>query len=547
MALRKHLHPCEPWGSHGRVKPATLLLLALVLVVHGFSLGGEFLAFDDAIHLSNNPWFNPPSVQTLVRAWSAPLEGLYAPLSYSLWWVLAELSYAFHATLEPAWFHAANIGLHIVCTLLVQQLLLQRGASARGACLGALFFGCHPLTVESVAWISELRGLLATALGLACLYWRERRWLALGLFALALLAKPAAIACLPLVLLWDGRPWREKALRYVPWALLALACVLLAKQFQPDARQEYLPSSVERAWISMDALGSYTQNLLVPLDLCADPARSPARVLAERDWAVLLLAPLLAFALLVWDREPKRVGFALANSGCALLPVLGWVSFGFQNTSTVADRYAYLALLGPALWIAQRQHPRAQLAIVLSLIACAVLSIRQSLYWRNDQVLFERVLQVQPASGLAHNNLGLVALRAGQIPAAEQHYRRALELNPKDTLARGNLGLAQFQLGAHAAGLDNLRLALEAEPDYLRARLNLAAGLAQLGRMEAALAQAQEACRRHPQSAEACVFLARLHAARGETQAARELAGRALQLLPNYGPARELLASLGGS
>jgi len=78
-----------------------------------------------------------------------------------------------------------------------------------------------------------------------------------------------------------------------------------------------------------------------------------------------------------------------------LLPVLGLVPFVFQRISTVADRYAYLALLGPALalswWLTRcadsSSRRGSRLALVLTavlLIACGLWSYRQAGFWRSD-------------------------------------------------------------------------------------------------------------------------------------------------------------------
>jgi hypothetical protein len=62
-------------------------------------------------------------------------------------------------TLSPFAFHLVSVGFHIVNTWLVAWLLLRLTRSREAALLGALLFALHRLQVESVAWISELRGV----------------------------------------------------------------------------------------------------------------------------------------------------------------------------------------------------------------------------------------------------------------------------------------------------------------------------------------------------------------------------------------------------
>jgi len=68
-------------------------------------------------------------------------------------------------------FHAVSLVLHTTCVLLVWHILRSRIAGGWPAVAGSLIFALHPLQVESVAWISEQRGLLSAAmcLGVLCL------------------------------------------------------------------------------------------------------------------------------------------------------------------------------------------------------------------------------------------------------------------------------------------------------------------------------------------------------------------------------------------
>jgi tetratricopeptide (TPR) repeat protein len=519
---------------------ALVWTLMIVLAVHARSLWGGFLVYDDGAHLSNNPLFQQPGLHTLARVWSAPFEGLYAPWSYTLWWCLAQLSVVLTGGLDPRVFHAANWLLHAAVCGLVFAVCVRRGASALCAALGALCFGLHPLAVESVAWVSELRGLWSALWGLWALLLLERRALSLLCFALALLAKPAAVAWLPIAWLLDERPWRQRLGSYLPWLALALGAILIARSGQTEETLTYLPSWPERGWIALDALAHYARAFVWPLELCVDPGRNPSFVLhsAHGWWVVPGLA---LWAAWIWRAGWKWPLVSLS----ALLPVLGWLPFAFQNTSTVADRYAYVALLGPALCVA-RIESRWWRGVLLVLLAFwAGCSVRQQGYWRDDEALFGRVLELQPRSVVAHNNLGLVCLRSGRVSEAEQHWRTALELRPEDVRARANLGLCLFQRGAHEEGLRELGAARAREPRYLRAQANLVRGLAQLGRLEQAEREVQSLVERHPESAEAWTLCGQVALARGRREQARAAAERALELIPGYAEALALLARSG--
>ena len=64
--------------------------------------------------------------------------------------------------------------LHLGCVLLVFAILRRLFRHNAAACVGALVFALHPLQVESVAWVSETRGLLCVFFALLAI-WRLLR------------------------------------------------------------------------------------------------------------------------------------------------------------------------------------------------------------------------------------------------------------------------------------------------------------------------------------------------------------------------------------
>ena len=137
----------------------SLAPLAL-LVVYFTSLRFGFLTWDDDVNITANPSLLGARWSEL---WGQSYYGLYVPVSYTAWALLAKLG------MVPLYFHAANLLVHLLNGILCYAVLAV--FVGEGAALwGALFFLLHPLQVETVCWASGLRDLLSVFFGLAA--WR---------------------------------------------------------------------------------------------------------------------------------------------------------------------------------------------------------------------------------------------------------------------------------------------------------------------------------------------------------------------------------------
>ena len=55
----------------------------------GSVVGNEFSWWDDQTTIHHNPDFNPASGKAILKYWKQPTDGLYIPLTYSMWGGLA--------------------------------------------------------------------------------------------------------------------------------------------------------------------------------------------------------------------------------------------------------------------------------------------------------------------------------------------------------------------------------------------------------------------------------------------------------------------------
>jgi tetratricopeptide (TPR) repeat protein len=557
-----------------RMLGALALLLALTAVVFSPVLLADFIRLDDHSHLFNNPHLHRRSLDGLLSFWSKPFFNLYIPITYSAWWLLTMVG---GLSRQSAWlFHALNLTIHLVNAGLVFLLLrtlmrVRQEPASQGtdkvALLAAFVFALHPVQVESVAWVSELKGVLSMMFGLLGLlsYFRSEKRVMPGVFFLAaMLAKPSAIVFPGVAFLLNrvllGKSLRPSALMPAIYGVLLLPFVFWTKALQPDLNLDFVPTFWQRLVVAADAFAFYLRKVLLPYPLVVDYGRSPKSILDQLPvWqialsALLLLAglALLVKALLRPRRSPTEAWPSLVLCGWSIFllsiaPVLGLIPFGFQQFSTVADHYLYVPLLGISLVVAglllrlrgSVHAPRVVMAVVALF---AGLSFVQARHWRSTETLFTRTLQTNPRSYLGAFSIGDEYLRGERRPEISlPWFQKSLAINPDYLEPQISLGMAWVQTGNIDAAIDHYNAVIARNPSTVGTRArsvaslhnNLGMLLLQAGREDEAIEHFRTAIQIHPRSLNAHLNLGNLAMAKGRYRDAIAEFEKALELNPN--------------
>jgi arylsulfatase A-like enzyme/Flp pilus assembly protein TadD len=99
---------------------------------------------------------------------------------------------------------------------------------------------------------------------------------------------------------------------------------------------------------------------------------------------------------------------------------------------------------------------------------------------------FERILATDSANARAYQNLGIVALRAGQVQRARGYLEKALSLSPKLPLALNALGVVEARMGNRSAAMEHWSRAVAIDPAQFDALFNLGLVAANTGRADVA-------------------------------------------------------------
>jgi tetratricopeptide (TPR) repeat protein len=463
-----------------------LLLIVIMLLTFGRVVNHDFAPYDDEQTIRDNPRLNPARFTRdgVLWYWDNPYMSLYAPFTYAIWGVVAQVSRAPTEDagvfrMEAANFHLASLFLHVGSVLLVYAILrrLLRGR-AWPAAAGALLYGLHPLQVEAVAWASGMKDVLSGCLSFAAilLYLRAvtpppppadadpeitpridplAYGLALACFALAMLAKSSAMVTPLLLAIIDfailRRPPERVAKSLAPWVALAIPVAVIAKLVQTGFGVP-APQLWQRPVVAGASLAFYLEKLALPTGLGFEYGWRPVLMLQKSWFYAIALIP-LAVGMILWigRRRWSWLGAAALICVAALLPVLGLVPFMYQIHSTVADHYVYVAMLGPAIalaWGLSRvtagRWTTAAGITGAALLVLAILSFAQLRFWRDENSVLQRTLAINPRSALAWNNVGS---RSQDIERAEQAFRKAEECNPDFTPAHINLVRVYERMG----------------------------------------------------------------------------------------------------
>lgn len=538
------------WMRH----PAVLggLLVILVVVVFLPALGGGFIWDDDA-YVTNNPMLT--ATNGLQEIWlTAHTQSQYFPLVYT--------TFRFERLLwglNPFGFHLVNVLLHSLNAVLVWIVL--RRLLMPGAWLAAAIFALHPVQVETVAWVTELKNIESLFFYLlALLAWMKfvdppgpPRWryygLALAAFLLALFAKTTACtlpAAMVLVMWTRGQRlgWL-RALQILPFLLVGFGMGLVTVWWEShlgnyDESFGLSFTFLQRMLIASRAIWFYADKLVWPVNLTFSYPRWDINVVNPLQYIPLTGCIAAAVTLWIWREKVGRGVIAgIVFFVAALSPLLGFVIEYTFHYTFVADHYQYNASIGLIAifaaaawrWLARTSYWLPfQSALLLTL---GMLTWHQCGAYRNLETLWRDTIAKNPSSWMAHHNLGIELFEQGQIDEALVQYRAAVALYPDGDLERSDLGLVLMEKGFYAEAIQHFEKALAINPRLFQAQNNLALAYSSLGDYDQSVSHYRKALEIDPNAVGTLMNLGSLLKQQGRLDEAIQCYSQAAERLPS--------------
>jgi tetratricopeptide (TPR) repeat protein len=503
----------------------------------------EFINFDDQDYVTENEVI-----------WKGiTFEGIKWAFSFTendltYWHPIAYIAHMVDCQLfgtHPGYHHMSNVFIHALNAILLYLALLYMTGARFSSAFAACLLAVHPIGVDSVAWISQKKTLLATFFWLLTLFsyaWYSqkinfKRYSALCFFvAMGLMTKPVMVT-IPIILFifdfWplnrverfdhtvNGRLGSVQKKYSIKWLIvekIPLMVLVFLWGITPFISEHVTAKNITFDVVPFvlrfkNAVVSYFQYLkkfFFPVDL-AFLYPYPKEVSTLFAVLSVMGIVIISYTAVRYIRKYPYAATGWFAFLIVLVPFLGFVQGAVWPA--YADRFAYVPFIGLYIVFAWglvdlASHNVAEIALrwvtsCIAVISLAILSFFQTGYWKNNITLYSHALKVTKGNYLAHNNLGIAYDERGDYDEARSQYDASLSINPSFSKAHHNLAVNLLKKGDTDKAIEHFKLSLISNPENPVAKYNLANIAMGKGYTDEAIALYQSAIADNPNFSDA--------------------------------------------
>jgi tetratricopeptide (TPR) repeat protein len=498
-----------------------LSILTVTLIVFLPSLFNDFTLWDDNMYISENSKIKILNWENVLHIFTSTHGGGYEPFT--------ELSFAieYHFfKLNPFIYHFNNLMLHLINCALVYILIFLLSKKKFISFLSALFWGIHPMRVESVAWVSERKDVLFTMFFLISLItyiiYLDKKKLYLYIistasFFLCLLPKAQGIM-LPFVLIlldyFLGRKINLKAfINKIPYFLISILFLLILFMGSKETGQiTRLPFSamLQNFLYANFGLVFYLLKFILPFNLSANYP------LPDKFWGMHMkilyfISPLitfiLAFLIFLSGKTTKKIIFAGLFYFINLLIVLQLTR---TSLAVVGDRYTYIPYIALSYLtvdslvilfskLKNKFHQISLTAVTLIIfLLFSILTWNQTKVWKNNFTLWHDAVKKNPDNTITAANYAVSLIERDDLEQAEIYNNKAIEIDPSNSIPYINLAHIFIKRNQPEKAVEIIDKLIIANPNYYRYRYKAGLFYMQINMNDKALSEFEKAIEFNP-------------------------------------------------
>jgi tetratricopeptide (TPR) repeat protein len=458
------------------------IICCIIIISFSPLFNADFLEWDDRDYITKNPSIQFLSLQNIKLFFSKSYLGNYHPLtmlSFSLDYLIGNGN--------PFFFHTTNIFLHIFNTYIIYLIIRLISKNEIIAIITCLLFATHPLSVESVAWISERKNLLYTFFFLISILFfvkytvnnkKKYYWFCLLFFLLSLLSKGQAVT-LPFTLIaiiWIiKKQFFDKKLFFnlIPFFILSIifGIIAIVSQYNDGYINMSINTSIfDKISIACYSYCIYVVKIIFPINLSA---LHPFPKHVDYIFSLYIIPTLCILFLFIYSIKKQ-----LYLLGAIILIFTSNIVFILQilplGGYMYADRYTYIPSIAifliPTIVLYTSFSLMSKKIItiffLIIIIGNSFITYGRSKIFTNSNLLYEDILKKYPSDEITLNSMSALMINNGNYDKALVYVNKAINSDSKYFQAYFNKGMIYYKLGDDTKALVNLKKCISLEPKY---------------------------------------------------------------------------------